>query len=254
MFDYDAELSRYHARLLAAVEIAPGDRVLDVGCGTGQTTRAAARLGAQGQCVGIDISAPMLERARQVSDLEGITNVAFECADAQVHRFPSERFTVGLSRFGTMFFTDPRAAFANIARALQPGAMFVQLVWQDRSRQDWDLTVRNALNDELGTPPTPVADGAFSLADPAKVDALMTDAGFIEVQLAEVREPVYYGADGARALDAVRSLRMTSELLSDLDGAAAERALSRLRAVLHAHDTGGVWFDSCAWLVTARRR
>jgi len=253
MFDYDAELSRYHANLLAAVDIEPDARVLDVGCGTGQTTRAAARAASTGEALGIDISAPMLERARRVSDVEGITNVTFECGDAQVHPFPAEHFTVGLSRFGTMFFTDPRAAFANIAGTLHPGAPFVQLVWQDRSRQEWDLALRQALNDELGTPPTPVADGAFSLADSARVNALLTEAGFIDVQLAEVRERVCYGTDSARALDAVRSLKMTSELLSEVDDASAERALSRLRAVLYAHDDDGVWFDSSAWLVTARR-
>ena len=254
MFDYDAELSRYHARLLAAVDIEPDARVLDIGCGTGQTTRASARAATAGDALGIDISAPMLEHARRVSDLEGVTNVVFECGDAQVHPLPAKRFTVGLSRFGTMFFNDPFAAFANIAKALRPGARFVQLAWQESTRQEWAATVRQALTEGRSGPPSPVADGAFSLADPAKVDTILTAAGFLDVQLVEVREPVYYGADGEAALHAVRSLQMTSELLSDLDDASAERALDRLRAVLHARDTGGVWFDSCAWLVTARRR
>jgi len=254
MFDYDAELRRYHARLLEAVDIDPDARVLDIGCGTGQTTRAAARAASGGDALGVDISAPMLERARRLTNLEGLANARFECGDAQVHPLPAERFTIGLSRFGTMFFADPSAAFANIARALRPDARFVQLVWQDGSRQEWRAAVQLALTDELGAPSIPAADSAFSLADPAKVHAILSGAGFVDVQLAEVCEPVYYGTDGASALHAIRSLRMTSEPLRDLeDDASTDRALSRLRTIFRARDEGGVWFDSCAWLVTARR-
>jgi len=209
-------MSCYHARLLEAVDIDPDARVLDIGCGTGQTTRAAARAASGGDALGVDISAPMLERARRLTNLEGLANARFECGDAQVHPLPAERFTIGLSRFGTMFFADPSAAFANIARALRPDARFVQLVWQDGSRQEWRAAVQLALTDELGAPSIPAADSAFSLADPAKVHAILSGAGFVDVQLAEVCEPVYYGADGASALHAIRSLRITSEPLRDL--------------------------------------
>jgi len=196
----------------------------------------------------------MVARARRLTNRVALANTRFELGDAQVHPLPAERFTIGISRFGTMFFADPSAAFANIARALRPGARFVQLVWQDSSRQEWSAVVQQALTDEPGAPSTPAEATAFSLADPAKVHAILSGAGFIEVQLAEVREPVYYGADGASTLHAIRSLRMTSELLRDLDDTSADRALGRLRTILDARDDGGVWFDSCAWLVTARRR
>ncbi|MGH3435720.1 MAG: class I SAM-dependent methyltransferase [Sciscionella sp.] len=254
MFDYDSELRRYHTRLLEAIDIDLDTRVLDIGCGTGQTIRAAARAASGGDALGIDISASMLTRARRLTNLQGLANARFELGDAQVHPLPAERFTIGLSRFGTMFFADPSAAFANIARALRPGARFAQLVWQDSGRQEWHAAVRQALTDERCAPSTPAGDTAFSLADREKVHAILTGAGFIDVQLVEVREPVYYGADAASALHAIRSLRMTSELLRDLDDASADRALSRLRTILDARDDDGVWFDSCAWLVTARRR
>ncbi|MDT5149066.1 MAG: hypothetical protein QOI01_799 [Mycobacterium sp.] len=253
MFDYDAELRHYHARLLEAVDIDVDARVLDIGCGTGQTTRSAAHAAPGGYALGIDISASMLARGRRLTNLEGLANARFELGDAQVHPLPAERFTTGLSRFGTMFFADPSAAFANIARALRPGARFVQLVWQDSSLQAWHTAVQLALTDEVGAPSTPVGDAAFSLADPAKVHAILSGAGFVDVQLAEVREPVYYGASAASALHSIRSLRMTSEMLGDQDDASTDRALSRLRTILDIRD-GGVWFDSCAWLVTARRR
>jgi ubiquinone/menaquinone biosynthesis C-methylase UbiE len=253
MFDYDAELRRYHARLLDAVDIHPDDRVLDIGCGTGQTTRAAARAASDGHALGVDISEPMLERARHLTNAERLDNASFELGDAEVHPLPAERFTIGLSRFGTMFFADPRAAFANIARALRPGARFVQLVWQDGDRQEWRAAVQSALADELDAPSTPAARAAFSLADPAKVHAVLNGAGFVDVQLVEVCEPVYYGADAVSALHAIRSLRAPREPLDGLDDASTDRALSRLRSIIRGREEGGVWFDSCAWLVSARR-
>jgi SAM-dependent methyltransferase len=254
MFDYDAELRRYHPRLLAAADIDPDARVLDVGCGTGQTTRAAARAAPGGQALGIDISAPMLAQARHLTDLEGLPNVRFECGDVQVHPLPAERFTAGISRFGTMFFADPSAAFANIAQAMCPGAKFTQLVWQHSCRQEWHVAIQKALTDEPGAPSTPIGDAAFSMADPARVDAILTGAGFVDVRLVPVREPVCYGADAASALHAIQSLGKTERMLRDLDATLADRALSRLRTQLDAHDDDGVWFDSSAWLVSARRR
>jgi hypothetical protein len=153
-----------------------------------------------------------------------------------------------------MFFADPSAAFANIAQAMCHGARFTQLVWQDSCRQEWHVAIQQALTDEPGAPATPTAAAAFSMADPAKVDAILTGAGFVDVRLVPVREPVCYGADAASALHAVQSLGMTERLLGDLDDTLAARALSRLRSLLDARDDDGVWFDSGAWLVTARRR
>lgn len=254
MFDYDAELRRYHTRLLAAVDIDPVAEILDVGCGTGQTTRSAAQAAPDGHALGVDISAPALAEARRLTDQERLPRVRFERGDVQAHPLPAEHFSVAISRFGTMFFADPRAAFANIAQAMRPGARFTQLVWQDSSRQEWHTAIHRALTDESGAPATPTTGGAFSLADPTQVDTLMTGAGFDDVRLTEVREPVHYGADGASALHAIRSLGTTDRMLCDLDGTSAARALDRLRRLLDARDDDGVWFDSSAWLVTARRR
>jgi SAM-dependent methyltransferase len=254
MFDYDAELRRYHPHLMAAADIDSDARVLDIGCGAGQTTRAAARAAAGGQATGIDISAPMLAQARRLIDLEGLANVTYECGDAQVHPLPTGRFTSGISRFGTMFFADPSAAFANIAEALCPGARFTQLVWQDGDRQEWLVAIQQALANKPSLRADTVEGAAFSMADPAKVDAILTGAGFIDVSLASVREPVCYGTDTASALHAIQSLGMTEPALHDLDKTAADRALSRLRTVLDARNDNGVWFNSAAWLVTARRR
>jgi SAM-dependent methyltransferase len=253
VFDYDAELIRYNARLRAAAAVTTDDRVLDIGCGAGQTTREAARSASSGSAMGVDVSASMVDRARRLSEEEGLHNITFERADAQTRPFAPEHFTVGISRFGTMFFADPAAAFSNIESALRPGARLVQLVWQAAARQEWVGAIRHALVGERSMP-VGLSGGAFSLADPAVAAGLLTAAGFTGVEITDVREPVYYGPDAVTARDALVGLGMVEYLVADLDPAANARAHDQLLALLEAHDTGdGVWFDSRVWLITAQR-
>jgi len=255
MFDYDAELTRYNARLREAAGVRTDERVLDIGCGTGLTTREAARCATAGSALGVDLSPQMLDRARELSKEEAIPNVGFELADAQVHPFGPGGFTLGLSRFGTMFFSDPVAAFTNIGRALRPGARLVQLVWQAYDRQEWTSAVRGALTGtDNPVAPAGLTHAAFSLADPAVTTGILTAAGFTAVEVTEAREPIFYGADAAGARDALSGLGMVDDLVADMDAAERALALERLMDMLDAHDTGdGVWFDSRAWLVTALR-
>ena len=252
LFDYDAELHLHNGLFRAVAHVGTRDRVLDIGCGTGQTTREAARAAVTGSAVGVDLSAPMLERARQLSDDQGLANITYQQADAQVHRFPPTGFDLCISRFGTMFFTDPVAAFTNIGRALRPAARLVLLVWQERNRNEWATAIRQTLSAASATPRGP---DPFSLADPTVTEGILSAAGFAEVSFTDVHEPVYYGPDSATAFDAVLRLWEVKDLLANLDAAAAEQARTRLRATLAAHTTdGGVHFDSRAWIITARRR
>ncbi|MGD8169060.1 class I SAM-dependent methyltransferase [Herbiconiux sp. P16] len=252
VFDYDAELIRYNRWLREAADVGIGDRVLDIGCGAGQSTREAARAASSGSATGVDISASMIDRARRLTDDEGLRNVTFERADAQTHPFATEDFTVGISRFGTMFFADPAAAFGNIGSALRPGARLVQLAWQAPERQEWVEAIRHALAGG-GEMPAGPGGGAFSLADPALADGLLTTAGFTAVEIVDVREPVFYGPSAAGARDALVGLGMVDRLLAGLDAAERARAHDRLLTLLESHDTGdGVWFDSRVWLITAR--
>lgn len=251
LFDhYDAELRRHNERLRAAAGVRPGDRVLDIGCGGGHSTRDAARAAAPGSALGVDTSEELLELACRRTADEGVQNATYERGDAQVHPFAPGSFDVVISRFGTMFFADPLAAFRNIARAARPGGRLVMMVWQGRERNEWATAIEQA----LGVRPPPGPLNAFSLADAPAVESLLAAAGFTDIAFTEVREPVYYGPDASAAMELVRDFKSTRDVLMRMESAAAQRATGRLRATLAAHQTGeGVFFDSRAWIITARR-
>jgi ubiquinone/menaquinone biosynthesis C-methylase UbiE len=248
---YDAELKRHDERFRTALKAGARDRVLDIGCGAGQSTREAARAASEGSVVGVDISEEMLQVARRRSAEEGLRNVAFEAADAQDHAFPAAHFDLCISRFGMMFFADPVAALANIARAMRPGARLVAMVWQGRERNEWSTAIQGALAAE-GSASTS-APSAFSLGDRAATTRLLAASGFVSIDFAEVHEPVFYGPDIDAAYDAIVALFLGKDGVAGTNPPSDETR-RRLRALLQAHLTAeGVLFDSRAWIVTARR-
>jgi SAM-dependent methyltransferase len=251
---YNLELRAHHEHLRAAYGINPGDAVVDIGCGTGLTTREAARAAAPGRVVGIDVSERMIERARELTKAERLDNVRYELGDAQVHRFDPAGFDVAISRFGTMFFSDPAAAFANIAAALRPEARLVLLVWQRHEQNEWARAIDAALGNAV-QPPQPDGD-PFSLGDAEATADILEGAGFDGVHFEDVHEPVLYGHDIDAALAFVRGFQDTSAALASLSDRAAARTVERLREMLAAHysDERGVVLDSRSWLITARRR
>jgi SAM-dependent methyltransferase len=183
-------------------------------------------------------------------NLVPLTRTCYELGDIEVHRLPREHFDVVISRFGTMFFADPVAAFRNIASAARPQAPLVMLVWQAHDRNEWSTALQTALGMEQKS------SGAdpFSLGDPATTHGILDAAGFADVGFEDVQEPVFYGSNVETALALVRSMRFVTDGLATLNAAAADAVLARLRSALAAHLTDrGVEFDSRAWLVTARR-
>ena len=252
---YEATGHRQWERLVATGLIAAADAVLDVGCGTGRATRDAARLASSGSALGVDLSARMLERARELAAAEGVTNVHFLQADAEVHPFEAGAFDVAISSFGAMFFADPVAAFANVAGALRAGGGLGMLVWRELGRNEWVTAVRGALamGRQLPEPP-PGSPGPFQLASGDDVRRILADAGFVAVELESVDEPIYLGADVDDAFAFVRTMGMVLGLTHDLDEPTRRQALERLHDALAAYETEkGVLLGSSAWLVTARR-
>lgn len=248
---YDAELQRHDSHFRAALKIGPRDRVLDIGCGAGQSTRAAARVAVAGRVVGVDLSEDMLLIAHRRSAEEGLRNVSFECGDAQIQAFPAAHFDLCISRFGAMFFADPISAFSNIGRAMRPGARLVLMVWQGRERNEWSTAIQSSL--ALGEVPSTNASPAFSLGDRAVTKRILEAAGFVSIDFADVHEPVFYGPDINAAHDAIVELFLVKDVIVETT-TAAEDTLQRLRSLLEAHLTpDGVFFDSRAWIVTAHR-
>jgi SAM-dependent methyltransferase len=248
--DYDTELQRYNQPLRRACRIGRTDRVLDIGCGTGQTTRDAGRAARAGVAVGVDISAAMIQSARKLAKTEGLRNVKFIQADAEVHRFPSETMDVVISRFGTMFFRDA-------VRALRVGGRLVVSVWQSHDLNEWAVSIQHALAPgDLVVESSATSDGLdpFSLGNADLLRKTIGAAGFVDTTLTDVNQPVFYGCNIEEAVQWVRQFVSTKSRLRRLDRQAQIAALARLRTTLDAHyRTGGVWFGSRAWIVTARR-
>jgi SAM-dependent methyltransferase len=250
MVTYDSELRAHNERLRSAAGIRSGDRVLDVGCGAGLTTREAAQAAAPGDVLGIDVAAAALERARELTAAEGLANVTYELADAQTHPFEPASFDVAISRFGVMFFSDSVAAFGNIARTLRPDGRLVVIVWQRYRDNEWVV----AIDDAIGVT-TFEGQDAFSLGDADATKRILERAGFVDVRFDDVDEPVFYGPDVADALEWVTGFSDVREALAAMTSDARDDAIERLRATLAAHRTAdGVTFDSRAWLVSARPR
>ena len=250
---YDRASARQWRRFLELVPIREADRVLDVGCGSGRSTCEVAHLAPAGAATGVDLSSAMLNVARSRATREGLTNVRFERADAQVHPFEPQAVDLVVSVFGTMFFDDAVAAFRNFRGALAADGRLAILVWRELARNEWVFAVREALaaGRQLPEPPRD-APGPFAFADPDRVREIVDAAGFRDVQFQAVDEPADLGGDLDEAYAFVRDLGITHGLLNDLDEPTAERALDDMKEALRRHATPeGILFGASSWLVTA---
>ena len=253
---WDTVIGGLNEPLFAAATIGPRDRVLDVGCGNGQTTRLAAGLATRGHALGVDLSRPMVRRARVIAEAEGIGNVRFEHGDAQVYPFPRGEFDAALSRGGLTFFTDAIAAFTNIASALRPDGRLTFVCLQEMSRQEWFTVLTSAL---LGRPPRPnaadpYAPGMFSLTDPDRIHAVLTQAGFMRISVSPLVVPMVYGPDASRAAQVHLGTGPVRFHLKDADSATEARALRAVTAALQPYEyPEGVRLRGAYWLVSAAR-
>lgn len=237
-------------------ELAPrsGERVLDIGCGTGQTTlQLAARVGPQGSALGADISRPMLEIARRRAGAGQLSQVEFVDADAQTYPFGAGSLDAVFSRFGVMFFADPRAAFVNIRNALRPGGRMAFVCWRSMAENPWMRPAAgNVFADVLAPPPPePGAPGPFAFADPEHVRGILADAGFADIAIAPHDAQL-----GANNLEDTIKLSLGVGPLGALLRERPEKrdeVIVELRKAFAARLQGGkVVQDGATWVVTAR--
>jgi ubiquinone/menaquinone biosynthesis C-methylase UbiE len=252
---YDASLREHLELLQDAAAVRSDEVVLDIGCGNGTSTIEAARAAAYGHALGVDLSSDMLARARRTASAAGVTNVEFLQADAQVHPFDDASFDVAMSRFGVMFFADPAAAFANVARALKPGGRIAWIVWRPLLENEFFASVRAAIavGRDLPIPPSGVPS-PFGLADPEFTERRLRDAGFAAIDIAPVEARYFAGDDPDTAYDFVRGSGFVRFATQDLDETDRDRAFAALRAMIDTHTTAaGIEFGTACWIVTADR-
>lgn len=241
--------------LLERARGANARRALDIGCGCGNQTLALAQmLGTEAEVTGIDISEPMLSVARR----RNATNAAklhFLRADAATHRFEPQSFDLLFSRFGVMFFSEPAAAFANLRNACIDGARLVFCCWQDLRHNDWLRVPMQALARHIDMPAAdPHAPGPFAFGDRARVQRILDDAGFCNVQFEELRIALDF-AQGETLEQAAAALVESgpgAALFAQLDPQAREQVLTEVGTAVAPHfHAGHVRMPSAIWLVSA---
>jgi len=252
-------LSRHSEALLPGLPVEPGQRVLDVGCGFGDTALAlAARVGLQGQVIGVDCCEAFLEIARAEAAACARTNVRFEHRDAE-RSLEVSGFDFVFSRFGTMFFTNPVAGLRTLRRSIKPGGQLAHIVWREREDNPWLSAARETVLNYLPAPGDSArtcGPGPFSMADEETTRALMTAAGFTDIAFRRIDAKVMVGRNVADAIAFQLALGPAGEIFREA-GALAEARRGEIEAALGAlfadveADEHGLWMDSSSWLITA---
>ena len=240
------------------VGVSAGERVVDIGCGAGQTTLALARaVGPEGQVMGVDISPTMLAEARRAGGDSGLGNVSFAEGDAQTYPFPPDHLDLAFSRFGVMFFADPTAAFANIGAGLRPGGRLGFACWGPLADNPAQHRVRQAVARVVDLPPLDLTQpGPQSLSSEDVLRSTLRDAGYVDLRLERATRTTMLGGTAGSAEEMVDGLLVTGPAREQL---ARDPALKpRLQAALQAElgdewRPGGLPLPAVVWLVAARR-
>lgn len=255
----DLMLEAFGDAAISAANVAPGEQILDIGCGAGATSFAlAARTGADGRVIGVDISPQLVERAR--ADTPVGAPVAFELADAATAPLEPAAFDLLFSRFGVMFFDDPVAAFAHMRAALKPGGRLAFACWREPAANDWVRLPMAAIRPFVTPAPTePLAPGPFAFADPVRIESLLSAAGFVDVGITPFDAIIPYG-HGATREAAIGDAVMLASAVGPLSRALADQGDDiRAKATKAVHAAfarqpgeTSIQIAGAAWIVTAR--
>lgn len=252
-------LTRHSEAIFPQLPVHKGDRVLDVGCGFGDTAiTLAGMVGPTGYVVGIDCCNAFLEIAQKDADTNKISNIDFRRGDAEI-ALPVNEYDFVFSRFGTMFFTNPVAAMRNMRLALKPGGRMVHIVWRDREDNPWLSMAKNVVLNFL---PPPGEDaqtcgpGPFSMADEQMVRAMMKSAGYEDIEFRRVDAEVLIGNNVEDAVEFQLALGPAGEVYREA-GEEAQKNDEAIRAALVAaidaqkSSTQGIVMDSSSWVISA---
>jgi ubiquinone/menaquinone biosynthesis C-methylase UbiE len=237
---------------LEAANAQPGERVLDVGCGTGGTTAALARaVGATGHVLGVDISEPLLGAARA----QGLGNATFEVGDATTYPFEAGSFDLVFSRFGVMFFGDPVAAFSNIRRAMKQAGRLVFICWRTPPENPWAAVPMRAAQPFLPPieRPGPEDPGQYSFGDRSRVERILGEAGFTRLAIEPVDLMLNQGKDIPTVLERIGDFGPLARAFKDVAPEQIAKAKAAIGEALKPHATAeGVKLAGACWLVRAR--
>ena len=251
-------LTLHSEAIFPTLPVRQGDRVLDVGCGFGDTAIKLARLvGPTGEIVGVDCCDAFLEIAGKEVKASGLTNIRFMRGDAEIS-LPSDSFDFVFARFGTMFFANPVAGLRNMRRSLRPGGQMVHIVWRNRADNPWLSMARDVV---LRFLPAPGEDaqtcgpGPFSMSDEATVRTMMRAAGYVDVEFRRVDAPVLVGKDVTDAIDFQLAIGPAGEVFREA-GAEAEEKRPQIEAALRQAinnqktSAEGIVMPSSSWVIS----
>jgi len=253
----DSSLISFGQKVMEAVAITDGERVLDIGCGCGDTSlEIALKVGSSGRVEGLDISEVILQQARKRTASEERDNINFECADAQTYRFESNVYDVAFSRFGVMFFDDPVVALGNIRQSLKLGGRIAFICWQPINENQWvNLALDVAANHiPLPLPSNPEDPGPFSFGDTNRVERILAKAGFVNTRIKNFNTLFNVGADIEEAVTFLTNIGPTCAAIeaAEAGDVARQRIMDELRYLIASYKTEqGIELGAAAWVVTA---